>query len=83
MCDYRKTLIKGANKVYTAPMTGAIAAFLHLAYDLYALDHNAELQQKLIARLRNREQFSGARYEVFAAAKRLRLASKAFSTKIP
>jgi len=72
MCDYRKTLIKGANKVYTAPMTGAIAAFLHLAYDLYALDHNAELQQKLIARLRNREQFSGARYEVFVAAKFVR-----------
>jgi hypothetical protein len=71
-CDYRKTLKKETNKVHTAPMTGAIAAFLHLAYDLYALDHNAELQQKLIARLRNHDQFNGARYEVFVAAKFVR-----------
>src|ERR1700722_1670668 len=42
--------------------------YLHLAYDLYALDHNAELQNKLLARLRNRDQFTGARYEVYVAA---------------
>ena len=28
-------------------MSGAVSAYLHLAYDLYALDHNAELQDKL------------------------------------
>jgi hypothetical protein len=49
-------------------MTGAAAAYLHLAYDLYALDHNAELQSKLVSRLRNRDNFSGAWYEVFVAA---------------
>jgi len=67
-CDYQRTLTKEANKVHTAPMTGAVAAFLHLAYDLYALDHNADLQDKLLARLRNHDQFSGARYEVFVAS---------------
>jgi hypothetical protein len=41
---------------------------MHLAYDLYALDHNAELQKKLIARLQNKDQFPGARYEVTVAA---------------
>lgn len=67
-CEYQRTFINEANKVHTAPMTGAIAAFLHLAYDLYALDHNAELQEKLLARLRKNDRFSGARYEVFVAA---------------
>ena len=47
-------------------MTGAVAAYMNLAYDLYALDHNAELQAKLIGRLHSREHFSGARYEVQA-----------------
>lgn len=59
-------------KVHSAPMTGAIAAYLMLAYDLYALDHNAELQEKLINRLRNKDNFPGARYEVFVAATLIR-----------
>jgi hypothetical protein len=67
-CKYQRTLIKEANKVHAVPGTGALAAFLHLAYDLYALDHNADLQEKLLGRLRNHDQFSGARYEVFVAS---------------
>ena len=67
-CEYQRTFIKEANKVHAIPGTGALAAFLHLAYDLYALDHNAELQEKLLLRLRNRDRFSGARYEVFVAS---------------
>ncbi len=67
-CEYQRTLIKEANKVHAVPGTGALAAFLHLAYDLYALDHNAELQEKLLVRLRNHDRFSGARYEVFVAS---------------
>lgn len=49
-------------------MTGAVAAYMHLAYDLYALDHNAELQENLLARLRNHDQFTGVRYELHVAA---------------
>lgn len=49
-------------------MTGAVAAYMHLAYDLYALDHNAELQAKLVTRLRSKDNFYGARYEVQVAA---------------
>jgi hypothetical protein len=41
---------------------------MFLAYDLYALDHNAELQEKPLARLRNRDNFEGARYEVYVGA---------------
>ena len=56
------------------PMTGAIAAYLTLAYDLYTLEHNASqandpaLQAKLIARLKHKDQFVGARHEIRTAA---------------
>lgn len=68
LCEQQRLFIKEPGKVSTARMTGAVAAYMHLAYDLYALDHNAELQTKLVARLRSREQFHGARYEVQVAA---------------
>lgn len=54
------------------PMTGAIAAYLHLAYDLFTLDNNAELQEKLIKRLQLAANFEGARYEVFVASTLIR-----------
>jgi hypothetical protein len=63
---------KEPGKVHSIPMTGAIAAYLRLAYDLYALDHNAELQDNLVNRLRNKDNFPGARYEVFVAATLIR-----------
>lgn len=72
VCDHQRSLIKEPGKVHSALMTGADAAYMHLAYDLYALDHNAELQVKLIQRLRDRENFHGARYEVFVAATLIR-----------
>jgi len=68
LCEQLQLFIEEPGKVASARMTGAVAAYLHLAYDLYALDHNAELQAKLIERLRNTQNFSGARYEVQVAA---------------
>jgi hypothetical protein len=52
--------------------TGAMSAYLTLAYDLYSIAHNNELQSKLVARLKNIDQFWGARYEIFAAATLIR-----------
>jgi SEC-C motif len=60
------------------PMTGAISAFLTLAYDLYTLEHNndqtrtPELRKSLIGRLKNCDQFIGVRYEIRVAAMLLR-----------
>ena len=68
VCHYQKKTIPEPGKVHTAPMTGATAAYFGLAYNLYLLAHNAELQQKLVARLKNREQFQGAYYETLVAA---------------
>lgn len=56
------------------PMTGAVAAYLGLAYDLYTLEHNGAqiadpcLQARLITRLKHPEQFIGARQEIRVAA---------------
>lgn len=47
---------------------GAANAWFHLAYDLYLIKHNAELQTKLLRRLRDRENFQGARFESVVAA---------------
>lgn len=68
VCEYQRMFITEPGKVASAQMTGAVAAYMHLAYDLYALDHNAELQEKLLARLRNHDKFTGARYEIQVAA---------------
>ena len=54
--------------VYTAPMTGAVAAYLHLAYNLYLLAHNVSLQERLVERLRKADQFHPAAYETYVAA---------------
>ena len=72
VCEHQHKYIKIPGKVHSSPMTGADAAYLHLAYDLYALENNAELQQKLIARLRDTNNFEGARYEVYVAATLIR-----------
>jgi hypothetical protein len=72
LCLHQWKFATRPGEVYTAPMTGAAAAYLGLAYDLYALDHNAELQDRLVARLKNSDGFPGARYEAFVAATMIR-----------
>lgn len=54
------------------PMTGAIAAYMRLAYDLYALKHAVDVQELLIDRIKHPETFPGACYEVRVAAALLR-----------
>ncbi|MGB8932010.1 MAG: hypothetical protein WCC48_12250 [Anaeromyxobacteraceae bacterium] len=49
-------------------MTGAAAAYLRLAYDLYCLEHNALVRDRLVQRLKNQDNFPGALYEVLVAA---------------
>ena len=63
---------KDSAEIRSAPMNGAVAAYLHLAYDLYCLSHNAEIQTELIHRLKHLDQFAGAHYETYVAAALLR-----------
>lgn len=59
-------------------ITGAVNAYLTLAYDLYTLEHNADqaktsgIQDRLLHRLKHLDQFVGARYEIRVAAMFLR-----------
>ena len=52
-------------KVHIASMTGAVAAYLGLAYNLYLIAHNVKLQELLIGRLKRNESFYGAYYETY------------------
>jgi hypothetical protein len=45
-----------------------MAALVLLAYDLYVLRDNGKLQDEVVQRIRQRDQFYGARYELFVAA---------------
>jgi len=47
---------------------GAGNAWFRLAYDLYLIEHNAELKRRLIKRLRDPSHFQGARFEAAVAA---------------
>ena len=60
--------IQGPDKIQTASTLGAISALLGLSYNLYLMAHNSELQEKLIKRLKDLNQFLGAHYETQVAA---------------
>ncbi len=50
-------------------MTGAVSAYNRLAYNLYLIAHSSkDIQTKLIARLKNRDNFQGAFFETQVAA---------------
>lgn len=79
MCRYQREFIKEPGKVSSAPMTGAVEAYVQLAYNLYLLahntrksDYNEELQNRLIKRLKNVNEFPGAYYESYVCAALIR-----------
>lgn len=54
--------------VVHAPWTGSVASLATLAYDLFTVGDNAQLQERLLVRLRHPDQYQGARYELFVIA---------------
>lgn len=67
----KKRKLQGGQKeqVQSAKMSGAEAAYLRLSYFLYLSAHNVRLQEQLIKRLKNIEQFYPAYYETFIASR--------------
>ena len=59
---------KQPDGTYSAIPTGVVNCYLGLAYGLYLLHHNVELQSRLIERLKNRGNFQGAYYEIIIAS---------------
>ncbi|HEX4411114.1 MAG TPA: SEC-C domain-containing protein [Xanthobacteraceae bacterium] len=66
-CKYQFATIKTPGEVCNANVTGVVACYLGLAYSLYLLDHNVEIQERLIDRLKDPANFQGAFYELFVA----------------
>src|ERR1044072_5207548 len=64
VCTFQRAHPTRPDGIYEAEMTGAVRAYLGLAYDLYLCGHNAELPELLLKRLRNPQTFEGALYEV-------------------
>jgi hypothetical protein len=62
--------------IYEIPATGYMAALLRFAYDLYIVENNLHLPRRLLQRLKNKDQFQGARYELFIVASLLKAGFK-------
>jgi len=68
VCEHQKATIKNPGEVSEAIATAPVMAYLSLSYDIYSLQHHGLLQELLLKRLRHKDQFQGARYEIFVAA---------------
>jgi hypothetical protein len=66
-CLYQAKTIPIPGEVSAAEVTGVVGCYLGLAYGLYLLAHNVELQERLIRRLKDTSNFQGAYYEVIVA----------------
>tara|TARA_R110002049_G_C9161538_1_gene561029 strand:- start:42 stop:1334 length:1293 start_codon:yes stop_codon:yes gene_type:complete len=67
-CHFQRKHGFGQGEVKSAPITGVVACYILLAYNLYLISHNVELQERLIARLKDRSNFQGAYYELMVAS---------------
>jgi hypothetical protein len=65
---YQQEMIKEKGQVTSSPITGVVACYLGLAYSLYLIAHNIELQARLVKRLLDPAQFQGAYYELIVAS---------------
>lgn len=69
ICQLQAIHAKDKGQLFSTPFTGAISAYNRLSYNLYLIAHNGkDIQTRLISRLKNKDNFSGAFYEVQVAA---------------
>lgn len=68
LCEYIKARHRIAGDLYSIVPDGIVTAYLQLAFDLYVLRHHHRLQESVLNRLKNADQFHGARYELFVSA---------------
>jgi hypothetical protein len=69
LCRLQREHAGTPGEMFSVPMTGAASAYYRLAYNLYLIAHNGkDIETRLIARLRNRDNFQGAYYETQVAA---------------
>jgi uncharacterized protein YchJ len=64
------------NGIRSVEPDGCTAAYLRLAYDLYILRQHATLQERIVERLKSKEQYQGVRHELFVASTFIRAGFK-------
>lgn len=68
LCRYQARVIRTPGTPTSFVLTGVVACYLSVAYALYLLEHNVELQERLVRRLKNVGNFQGAYYELLVAS---------------
>lgn len=68
MCHFQAKQKPVEDGTYQTHANGSMLSWVRLAYDLYLIKHNAKLQEKFLHRLKNKQQFQGARFELLASA---------------
>jgi len=69
ICHLQKAHAGEPGQLFSTPVTGAVSAYNRLAYNLYLIAHNGkDIQSRLVARLKNNDNFQGAYYETQVAA---------------
>ena len=68
LCEFQAKLARDTNGHMNAEANGLANCYLGLAYNLYLLEHNAELQERFIERLKRPNLFQGAYYELIVAS---------------
>jgi len=66
-CKLQQKYLDEPGKIKSMPPTGVVYCYLGVAYNLYLLEHNVELQQRYIQRLKDINNFQGAYYELIVA----------------
>lgn len=74
LCDWQQEHSKerDAHGLFSGIATGSVKAYFSIAYDLYALEHLSVLHPTMLTRIKNADQFQGARYELYVIATLLR-----------
>ena len=68
----QRELIRRPGEPTLMSLNGVMACYYGLAYGLYLMDHNVELQARLVHRLKDPGNFQGAYYEVLVASALIR-----------
>jgi hypothetical protein len=71
-CLYQQESNLPNGKVRSTEVNGLVTCYLGLAYNLYLLAHNVDLQTLMVTRLKDRSNFQGAFYELMIAGALIR-----------
>ena len=71
-CQYQQESKLPDGEIRSTEVNGLVSCYLGLAYNLYLLAHNVDLQTLMVTRLKDRSNFQGAFYELMIAGALIR-----------